>query len=473
VSSALIGARRIAAVTGSRRLNYLRYTAPQKKFLSDSAPVTLLRGGNQIGKTLALHVDILHSARGTHPFQKCRRPPLNIVVLSESWEQMGQAGGFMEKLWSLIPKGEIDPKTRYDPGRGITGKPPRLVFVSGPGKGSVISFGTYRQGARRAAGSTVHRVYLDEPPPGSVYQELVVRVLRFNGKVRIGFTPVLDMPDQRYLRQLVEAEEISEHNPWLTEANCWPVGNPAPWLPQSRIDRMARSLPEAVRAMRIEGSWDPVLTTQWLSNFDRAKHISITPPPMGAYLGIGIDHGTNAGKQAAVLFAAVDRNGIAPRVWFLDEYIGHGITGIEEDATGILEMLDRNRLKWRDIDAWIGDRPTGESRYLVRKSNGQLRKHLAYQSKAPLKDFPVIVVPKKYHGSVEHGLWRLNDVMGRADDDGTAHCHIHPNAARFIEFAERFAGDSADPLKDVGDAGRYILELAVRDLPSTHMLARY
>ena len=472
-ASGLLGARRIANATAGRKLDYLRYTKPQKRFLADAAPVVLVRGGNQTGKTLGIHADILHSARGTHPFQKCRRPPLNIVVLSESWEQMGQAGGFMEKLWALVPKSEIDPKIRFDPGRGIPGKPPRLVFVKGPGKGSVISFGTYRQGARRSAGSTVHRVYLDEPPPGSVYQELIVRVLRFNGKVRIGFTPVLDMPDQRYLRELVEAGEISEHNPWLTEANCWPAGNPCAWLTQARIDRMSRSLPEAVRAMRIEGSWSPVLTPQWLSNYDKRKHISIDVPPQGAYLGVGIDHGTNAGKQAAILFAAVGRSGMKPKVWFLDEYIGDGITSIEQDASGIREMLDRNRLRCRDVDAWIGDRPTGESRYLVRKSNNQLRKHLAYQEKMQLRDFPAILTPRKYHGSVEHGLWRLNDVMGRFDDDGSPHFRVHPNASRFAEFCERFAGDNADPLKDVGDAGRYILELAIRDLPMTHMIARY
>lgn len=466
-------ARRVADATSVRRLDYLRYTPVQKAIMSDPAPLVLVRGGNQVGKTLGLHADLLHTARGTHPFQATTRPPVNILVLSESWEQMGQAGGFMEKLWDLVPKHEIDPKIRLEPGRGITGKPPRIVFTSGPGKGSVISFGTYRQGARRAAGSTIHRVYLDEPPPGSVYQEIIVRILRHKGKVRIGFTPVLDMPDQRYLRALVEAGEISEHNPHLKESNCWPVGNPCPWLVQGQIDTMARSLPEAVRKMRIEGSWDPVLTTTWLTNWDGALHVNMSRPPQGAYLGVGIDHGTNAGKQAAILFGVVDRGGLAPVVWFLDEYIGDGITSISDDAREIHGMLRRNGLGWRDIDAWIGDRPTGESRYLVRKSNTQLRKHLAYQAKTHLSGFPSILTPKKYHGSVEHGLWRLNDIMGKVDDEGLPHFNVHPQAARFAEFCAKFAGDRNDPLKDVGDAGRYVLELSIRNIPVTHLIARY
>ena len=466
-------ARRVADVTGSRRLDFLRYTPYQQQFLEDSGLIVLFRGGNQVGKTLGIHADLLHACRGTHPFQATPRLPVNIMVLSESWEQMGQAGGFMSKLWELLPKHEIDPKIRFDPGRGITGKPPRVVFTDGPGKGSVITFGTYRQGARRAAGSTVHRIYLDEPPPGSIYQEIMVRVLRYGGKVRIGFTPVLDMPDQRWLRQLVDAGEVSEHNPHLTELNCWPTGNPCPWLTQDMIDRLARSLPEAVRKMRIEGSWDPVLTTTWLTNYDSARHVRPDRPPQGAYLGVGIDHGTNAGKQAAVLFAAVDREGINPYVWFMDEAIGDGITSIADDAKAIHDMLGRNRLGWKDIDAWIGDRPTQESRYLVRKSNTQLRKHLAYQAKAQLRDFPVIRTPRKYHGSVEHGLWRMNDLLGKFDEDGQPHFMIHPQAERFAEFCDRFAGDRADPLKDVGDSARYCFELALRDIPVTHLIARY
>ncbi len=468
----------VADATSTRKLAYMRLTPVQKLFLEDDAPVVLMRGGNQIGKSLAIIMDMIHTARGTHPFQGTPKPPVSIVLLSESWDQMGKTGGFLEKLWGLLPKHELDPKIRFDPGRGITGKPPRIVFVSGPGKGSVISLGTYAQGAKKVAGTTVHRIYLDEPPPAALYQEIMLRVLRHSGKVRIDFTPVLDMPDQRWLRTLVEANEVSEHNPHLIEANCWPVGNPCPWLVQDQIDRMARSLPEAVRAMRLFGAWDPVLTKTWLTNFDRARHVNLSRPPMGAYLAVGIDHGTNAGKQAAVLMAVIDRQGLEPRVWFMDEYIGDGITSIAQDAQGIHDMIARNGtpgrpLDWREIDAWIGDRPTGESRYLVRKSNMQLRKHLARIAGVAHGVFPHISTPRKYHGSVEHGLWRINDVLGRFDDDGAPHCSVHPRAARFAEFCEKFAGDRVDPLKDVGDSARYALELAIRDIPVTHLIARY
>ena len=63
--------------------------------------------------------------------------------------------------------------------------------------------------------------------------------------------------------------------------------------------------------------------------------------------------------------------------------------------------------------------------------------------------------------------------MGNFDDDGSSHFNVHPRAERFAEFCEKFAGDRADPLKDVGDCGRYSLELALRNIPVTHLIARY
>lgn len=469
----------VALATQRNRLPWLRFTEAQRLFLEDDAPIALLRGGNQIGKTLSIHTDLIHTARGTHPYQGTPRPPVNIVVLSESWDQMGQAGGFMEKLWNLLPKSEIDPKIRLEKGRGITGKPPRVVFVDGPGKGSTISFGTYKQGAGRVAGATVHRVYMDEPPPESVFSELRMRVLRHGGKVRIGFTPVPNMPDQRWLKLLVDSGEVSEHNPWLREANCWPEGNPAPWLTQAMIDGVLATVPAAHRRMREEGAWEPVLEGRWLNNFDRERHVNPSSPPPKAKLGVGVDHGANAGKQAAALSSVLDPRGLRPYVWVVDEHLGEGITSTPQDAAAILAMIRGDHLvrprrwTWVHIDTWIGDRPTGEHRYLVRKSNAMLRKHLAYQAGVPLQSFPRLATPQKWHGSVEHGLHLINTLMGDFDEDGTPHFNIHPRCERFIDFCENFAGNPKDPLKDIGDAVRYTLERMIGDLPAMHLLAIY
>lgn len=466
-------ARTIVTVTSRRKLDFMRWTDWQRDYLEDESPAALIRGGNQIGKTIAKHAELIHRCRGTHPFKRTHRPPINAIVMSESWDQMGQAGGYMAKLWELLPKDEIDPKIRFEPGRGITGKPPRIVFTDGPGKGSVITFGTYRQGASRVAGATVHFVDLDEPGPESVLHEVMPRLLRHGGHIRIGFTPVLNMPDQTWLRQLVENGEINEYNPWLKESKCWPRGNPSPWLYQDDIDRVIRAWPEAIRAMRVEGSWDPILTHKWLTNFERGRHIRPELAPEGAYLGVGIDHGTNAGKQAAVLIGAIDRGGLHPYVFFIDEAIADGMSTPDQDARAIHDMLERNGFSWRNVDEWVGDRPTAESRYLIKKSNILLRKHLAYQARVQLGKFPRIATPKKWWGSVEHGLHLLNALAGDFDDDGTPHLFVSPHCERFAEFCDKFAGDRRDPLKDVGDAGRYIVERAIREVPSMGLVARY
>lgn len=466
-------AQRIVSVTERRRLEFMRWTDWQALYLADDSPAGLLRKGNQIGGTIAKLSELIHRCRGTHPFKRTHKPPISAIAVSESWDQMGMTGGYMEKLWDLLPKDEIDPKIRLEPGRGITGKPPRIVFVAGPGKGSVITFATYRQAASRVAGATVHYIDCDEPPPMALLNEAMPRLLRHGGHIRIGFTPVLNMPDQRHLRQLVENKQLTEHNPHLREHNCWPRGNPAPWLSQADIDRVSAMWPEAIRKMRIEGAWDPVLTHKWLTNFDKRKHLRLDRPPAGAFLGVGIDHGVNAGKQAAVLIAVVDRSELNPYVFILDEAISDGMSTPDQDARAIHEMLERNGYSWRNVDEWVGDRPTGEARNLRKKSNTLLRAHLAVQARVKRGEFPRIATPRKWHGSVEHGLHLLNALAGGFDDDGTPHLLVHPRAEFFTQFCESFAGDRRDPLKDVGDAGRYIVERSIREVPSMGLVARY
>lgn len=477
--------RRYADYRAGRQLLALRLTPPQDEYLQDDRPIVLWRDGNQLGKTTGCLVDLIHRCRGTHPYHRTHRPPINALVLSESWEQMGQAGGFQEKLWNLLPKDEIDPKISFDPGRGITGKPPRVVFTAGPGKGSVITLATFRQGAKRVAGSTVHFVLTDEPVPPELHQELLPRLLRYGGQMRINFTPVLDMPDQRWLRELVDKKQVWEHNHWLKEENCWPMGAPFPWLSQDKIEEMTLALPGPVRRMRIEGAWEPLLEGRWITNFSRDVHIRPDLPPEGATLGIGIDHGLNAGKQVAILFAALNTNSLHPYVWFLDEAKSDGMSTPMQDAIQIRDMLKRNGLIWSDIDIWIGDRPTGESRHLVRKSNEDLARELCAILKIPLSTFPIgrarplpgrsrrIETPNKKRYSVESGLHLMNACAGYIDRDGTPHMVINPRCEGLIAFCETFGGDRQDPTKDAGDAARYILQRALQQLPGSQHRRRY
>jgi len=458
VRGALRLAREGARRKRDNRLEWARLTPPQRTVASDPRRLTLWRDGNRLGKSFAAAWEIVQRCRGSHPWLRTKRPPLRVLCVSYSLEQMEP---LMEALWSLLPKAELDPRNGYDPGRGITGKPPRIVFVEGPGRGSVVQFATYKAGSQRVAGGAYDLVVCDEPPTETMYGELKPRILTTRGTMRLYFTPTPDSPPLGWLRDLVDEGVVAEHNFGLNEANTWPEGAVRPLLYQSEIDSESATWLSVEREMRLRGAWEPVVSGRWLTNFDEAnvRPFDVADPELaGAWLAIGIDHGANAGKQAATLLAMKDRATLDARVWWIDEHVSDGFTTPEQDANAILGMLRRHGLQYDDVDDWIGDRPTGDSRYLVSKSNRDLRRQLARLVGRPVEQTDWIHTPKKWAGSVTHGLRLLNGLFGARTEAGSSRGIVHPRCERFRKFCETFQGDRRDPLKDVGDAGRYPVE---------------
>lgn len=435
-------------------LDYVRLTVPQRVFLSDTHRQVIWRDGNQLGKSWALAYEIIHRMRGTHPFKRTHRPPIKAMVISISYEQILP---LMEKIWALVPKDELSPKCSFDPGRGITGKPPRLVLVRGPGRGSELVFATYKQGTQRIAGGTVHFIALDEPPPENIWGEVQPRLRHFRGHLRCTFTPTPDMPDLKWLRKMVQDKAVGEHNFGLTEANCWLEGAEAPWLTQAELDAENKKLLRHEYEMRVNGAWEAIVTGAWLTTFTDAN-IQPARPGKGDWVGIGIDHGAAAGKQAGALVAIGGRSSLTPRVHHWDETLSDGYTTPEHDARALLQMLDRRDLEYDDVDEWVGDRPTGENKYLIRKRNKDLRRQLARLLKRPIEKTRMIRVPHKWAGSLTYGMRLLNSLFGTKHPLGGMLSTVDPRCEGFIEFCQTFAGDRADPTKDVGDAHRYIVE---------------
>lgn len=462
--------RLVVARAGSERrerraLALFRPTSPGLRFCRDDADFSLWRDSNQIGKSSLTAHYLIHFCRGTlaelGAVQR-HRPPVEVLVISVSQEQMEP---LHRRIWEQVPKDEIDPKNGFEPGRGITGKPPRIVFRTGPGAGSVIHFATYRQGSSRIAGFTGHLVVLDEPPPESIYGEVVPRLFRHGGQLKISMTVTPDSPPQDWLRAKVERGEVSETNHGLDLEAVTPIGG-HPWLTQERIDRFVASLLPHERPMRLGLSWEPIVTDRVLTNFGEWC-LSDAPPPPGARLCVGIDHGTQAGKQVAVLSAvAVDDDGI-PRVWFWDEALSDGETTPEQDAAAILEMLRRNGLQYGDIDEWVGDRETGENKYAVRKTNLDLKRALARRLKLSLEQVAFIHTPSKWSGSVDYGFRLMNAAFGRERDRktvGLRYATIHPRLKHFRTACEQWKGARKDKLKDPLDAARYGFERLTKNL---------
>lgn len=166
---------RAAQKSTGGRLDAVRLTGPQRAFASNPARRLIWRGANTIGKSVGLAWHVIHALRGTHPFLQLPRPPVRLLVVSESWAQMDP---LCEKLWNFLDPGEVDDRVTYSPGEGFRGfREPHIPFVSGPGNptrgkvGSVLHFATYKQGAKRIAGGQFHGIAADEPMPETVFGE--------------------------------------------------------------------------------------------------------------------------------------------------------------------------------------------------------------------------------------------------------------------------------------------------------------
>ena len=432
----------------------LTWSSWQRDFLADASRFRVARTANQIGKTWASTADLVMELRGSNPYRARRyRGPVYAGFIGESIQQMSQAGGPLEKLWNMIPRSEIDPRIRFEAGRGICGtKDPIIPFIYGPAAGSVIQIRTYQQRPQSQAGATWHYAYCDEPMPERIYSEVVARLVAHTGNMTCTFTPTPSMPDQGWLRALVESGVFHEHHAVMSEANAWPSGYLRPFLTNEEIEQYSASLPELERAMRIDASWDPIVTDRWLTGFGPANVVpfDLHDIPPGALLAVGIDHGLKAGKQAAVLVAAL--RGEHGKAWVIDETPSDGHTTPEQDAAAILQMLDCNGLQYKHVDEWVGDRAAKQGRIIKQKSNGMLRRYLAVQAGIPYEKSKWIVTPRKFAGSVAAGLRLINVLASRGN------LQVHPRCERFVRACEVFRGHKDDPVKDILDAGRYAIE---------------
>lgn len=435
-------------------IQYVRLTKPQREFAGIVHRLALWRGANQIGKTYGLAFDIIHTARGTHPYRRVRRGPVRILVVGESWAQMDP---LCEKLWAMLPKAEIDPRVRYEPGGGFRGfKEPRIPFIDGPGKGSVIVVATYRQGSGRIAGGSYHAAYLDEPPPETILGEVLPRLSRWHGVLRISMTPTPESPPLAYLRKMVEEGKLQELQTSLTLDALTLRGGflDLPWKTQPEMQELIDSYLDDERDMRVHGAWDQVVKGRWLSAVsDKLKVSHGLDPKKTWYVAVGIDHGAKAGRQCATLVAC---SSDGETVIILDEAWTEDVTSTREDAVAILDLLERNGLSWQEVDHWRGDRRHGGDFWGNEKSNWDLLRELAKALKIAQRKLSAhglrISVPHKTTGSVRRGFRIINSLAREGQ------LQVHERCTGFWKGAAEWTGKPDDPLKDPLDSARYAIE---------------
>lgn len=443
-------------------------TVPQADWLAMGSPTDpeadgrplLWLGANQIGKSFAQAAKVLHFVRRSGPYALRKPGPVRVAVISISKEQIEP---LMAKIWDLLPKGVNAkgdlvaleaPDLRFEPGFGFRGKPPRIKFTSGPGKGSVVIFATYQQGSARIAGLTADVVLLDEPPPESMWGEVCLRVMRLAGQIWITMTITPDSPPQDWLKAKVDAGQLRFMQTPLTVRNIKAPGLP-PFLSAAKIAAMRAQVPEAERPLRFDAAWEGATVEQWLSAWS-GELVGTCRPPRGAQLIVAGDHGIRPGRQGAALIAYVLTP--APRFWLLGEVCCDPTnmkpTTSREDAQNIKRMLDTWGYSWEHIDDWVFDRAADAYRQEVKKSNKLLRLHLAEVYGVEQDKFPRLEVPYKTGGSFLQGFSLLNSMF--CDRQIT----VDPRCIGFIRSCQNWDGAKRSPLKDILDSVRYGLEHA-------------
>lgn len=430
-------------------LNHPRLTEPQREFATMSDRFVLWRGGNSIGKSYAHAWDIVHFIRGTHPFRPTPRGIRKMLVLGYSYAQMDP---LLEALWKLLPKGEIHPKLYRAEGQGIKGfKEPTVPFICGPGQGSVIHLATYEQGANRIMGFQGHRISLDEPPPADVYAEGRPRLNRFRGEMRVTMTPTPESPPLQYMQDEVKAGKVREFQTSYNLRNVTVRGGLVPWSWKTaeQIDEDIAGYLADERGMREHGDWEPCVAGRWLERITE-DNITDDPLPEGRwFLAVAADHGSRPGRQCATLVAANP----AGDYWLVDEAHTETVTTSDDDANNILAMLDRNGVKWTDVDHWVGDRNTQDSAWGAEKSNEDLQRAMAAQLKLTSREASARGLRwqtmRKERGSVRRGITILNTLAHRR------RLFIRRACQGFIRGAFEWKGSPQSELKDPIDSGRY------------------
>jgi len=288
----------------------------------------------------------------------------------------------------------------------------------------------------------------------------------------MAMTPINAPGDLTWLRDMCHEGLIQDlHYPMTAESFQYAdTGEPRILLDGTPCDddwinEQLRSVLPQYREIVIHGGWDEIVTDGvFAESFSRARHVSDRKPTGTVRLSLGIDHGTKEFTETAVL-VAVDEAQEYPVVYVLDTYEAPGNTTQEEDARGILAMLKRNGLQWRDLDYATGDiAHYGGRGRIQRKTNKELAQEIGRELRlgrtAPLS--PQIQTAKSGAGSnPRQSVYRGNAWLHRALLR-PFQVQIDPQCESIIKSLENYRGGSADPAGHLIDALRYALSPWIR-----------
>jgi len=244
----------------------------------------------------------------------------------------------------------------------------------------------------------------------------------------------------------------------LNLANVTPLGG-RPLLTQDEIDRVASTYLPIDRAARLEGSWEVGITEGRVFDHFKEEHIHAELDKRREWqIAIGIDHGSDAGSQVALLIAVDARTPGRPEIHVLDEYTS-GAAPAENHARGILAMIGRHGLTWQNVDRWTGDIAHGGKK----GSHGKMSNSMLMGAFERVLDYPVRRLPWrirtafKPRWSVYHGAQIIHAAMCQD------RFRISPRCKQTIESLKRWRFEKDGPFVHATDALRYAVVPMVDD----------
>lgn len=423
------------------------------------ARIKLFRAGNQrLGKSWAGIAEAIYWARGWHPFRKVRPGPNQVLWISSN---LKQSLALQDKFWALLPKAELDPRTKYDSKTRFGANNPMILFRNG----SRITFRTDDQGPRAIQGMSPHYVAIDELCGVDTYREATQRIAVTGGCMGLTCTMVNAPAD--WLREEVEAGRVQEVHARLTSENLQyaDTGEPrvledgtvcdAAWVEHQRAQT-----PAAFADVILDGAWEQRVQGQFFHNFDPLRHVGdvqLSPADGPIRWHLGIDYAAadrpfgQIGSLVQVQRVRDELRRSSENVVIADEVVLSGVATSLEFARGLAAMLDRNGLRWHNLTSIYGDNPV-QSRFAF-KGNTETMKALSRVMNVPFNAFkPRILNAKddvKAAGSRAHGCRYLFERLG-ADA-----LRVRPRCVHTIEAFQKWDYSADSKWKDCLDAVRY------------------
>lgn len=423
----------------------------------------MIRAPNRVGKTFSAAWESWAHLIGRHRWKPWVRPGDGLVVVANMEKIYPEV---CRTLWLVAPRDELDPATKYIPGKGFYTNGARFIRSRGQ---KVITFRSGEGSAMSTAAAAADWLWGDELPKQDRFGEALSRVAVAEGPVWWTFTPI-NRP-AAWLRQHVEgntrkgiapAEEWIQYRPRLTEEDCTTITGVV-----VRTDRSIRLQTAGYTAseirQRVYGDWEGISEHRALSSFNELTHVQDVvkwDDPDNIQVGISFDHGEHLGNQVAVLFL-FQVTETRRLVHVLDCYVATKATTEEEDADEVLLMLGRNvvngqALQLRHVDIMVGDINSAGKAGGGRKVNARLAEAMNKRA-----GYPDVVVPieNAKKGKIKDGIRTMNLGFQRGE------VYIHSGCMQVLESVRLWDNTpQSEPYKHLIDGLRYgivpILETA-------------